>query len=164
MRQSEQWMRVVGWKHKTEVWMTRRTGPLRRERLHDQITRHVALRILRGQIRDGASENWTETTLGHELQVSRTAMREAVKVLAAKGLLEVRPGTGMRVRPRSEWNLLDPDLLSWQCEAIADGQFVRDLYQVRLIIEPATAESAATSADGKDLPPLIRHTTKWRPS
>src|SRR5881397_2724442 len=78
-------------------------------------------------------------------------MREAVKVLAAKGLLEVRPGRGMRVRPRSEWNLLDPDLLSWQCEAVADVRFVRNLYQVRLIIKPATTEIAAASADDNDV-------------
>jgi GntR family galactonate operon transcriptional repressor len=131
--------------------MRQAIGPLRRERLHDQITRHIALGILRGDLGKGASGASTETDLGRELQVSRTAMREAVKVLAAKGLLEVRPGRGMRVCPRSEWNLLDPDLLSWQCEAVADVRFVRDLYQVRLIIEPATAEIAAASADDNDV-------------
>jgi DNA-binding transcriptional regulator YhcF (GntR family) len=83
---------------------------IRRERLHDQMIRQIALGIMRGDI--GQGELSTEGDLCRHFQVSRTILREAVKVLAAKGLIELRPKTGMHVRPRSEWNLVDPDLLA----------------------------------------------------
>src|SRR5262250_3757907 len=93
---------------------------LPRERLHDRLTREIALGILRGGIGQGESALSTEGDLCRHFNVSRTILREAVKVLAAKGLIEVRPRTGIRVRPRDEWNLVDPDLLGWLCEAGVD--------------------------------------------
>src|SRR5262245_24324022 len=90
---------------------------IKRQRLHDQITRYLALQILQGKLRDGLPGFSSETELSDHLKVSRTALRESIKVLAAKGLLEVRPKVGIRIRPRDEWNLMDPDLLAWQGEA-----------------------------------------------
>src|SRR5205814_6667461 len=87
--------------------------------------------------------------------VSRTILREAVKVLAAKGLIEVRPRTGIRVRPRDEWNLVDPDLLGWLCEAGVDDLFIRDLCEVRAIVEPAAAELAAARATAEEIVELL---------
>ena len=84
---------------------------IQRERLHDKVTRELALGIMRGAIGTGESALSTEGDLCRHLNVSRTILREAVKVLAAKGLIEVRPKTGIRARPRNEWNLVDPDLL-----------------------------------------------------
>ena len=86
-----------------------------------------------------------EEELRQELQVSRTALREAVKVLAAKGLLEARPRIGTRVRDKSLWNLLDPDILAWRCATGADAEFLRHLTELREIIEPAAAALAAAS-------------------
>ncbi|HEY7512088.1 MAG TPA: FCD domain-containing protein, partial [Vicinamibacteria bacterium] len=76
---------------------------------------------------------------------------EAIKVLAAKGLVESRPKTGTRVRPRQSWNLLDPDVLAWQREGAPPAPFLRKLTEVRLIVEPAAAELAAQRATAKEV-------------
>lgn len=126
------------------------TEPIRRERLYEQVTRALALRILAGNLSVDSSSS-TEAELCADLGVSRTVLREAVKVLAAKGLVEVRPKTGMRIRPRSEWKLIDRELMMWQSELGMSDEFVRDLYQVRLMLEPNTAAAAATRATEEDL-------------
>jgi GntR family transcriptional regulator, galactonate operon transcriptional repressor len=128
---------------------------IRRERLYDQLTRQIALGIMRGTIGNGESGLSTEGDLCRHFSVSRTILRESVKVLAAKGLIELRPKTGIRVRPRDEWNLVDPDLLSWLCEAGVDEDFVRDLCEVRLIVEPAAAELAAARATAKEVEAIL---------
>ena len=128
---------------------------IRRERLHDELTRQIALGIMRGTIGNGESGLSTEGDLCRHFSVSRTILRESVKVLAAKGLIELRPKTGIRVRPRDEWNLVDPDLLSWLCEAGVDEDFVRDLCDVRLIVEPAAAELAAARATDKEVEAIL---------
>jgi DNA-binding FadR family transcriptional regulator len=122
---------------------------VRRDHLHNQVTRAIALRILRGTL-TGQSDATTEGELCREFEVSRTVVREAVKVLAAKGLIEVRSKTGIRVRPRSDWNLLDPSLLVWQAEVGVDDAFVRNLCHVRLILEPPTAAAAAIEATDEE--------------
>jgi DNA-binding FadR family transcriptional regulator len=122
-----------------------------RERLHDRVTREIALGIMRGSIGNGESALSTEGDLCRHFNVSRTILREAVKVLAAKGLIEVRPRIGIRVRPRNEWSLVDPDLLGWLCEAGVDDLFVRDLCEVRAIVEPAAAELAASRASDREI-------------
>jgi DNA-binding FadR family transcriptional regulator len=128
-----------------------RSGAIKRERLHDQVTRNIALRILRGSPDDIESVLTTELDLCRYLGVSRSILRESIKVLADKGLVEVRPKTGIRVRPRSDWNLLDSDLLRWQCEAGIDRTFIENLYQVRLLLEPSTARAAASRASEEEI-------------
>src|SRR5262249_25688147 len=79
------------------------------------------------------------------------------KVLAAKGLVESRPKTGTRVRPRDAWNLLDPDVLAWQQDAAVgavNDALLRNLTEVRRIIEPAAAELAASRADSPEIAEL----------
>jgi DNA-binding FadR family transcriptional regulator len=126
-----------------------------RQRLHDKVTREIALGIMRGTIGKEDSPLSTEGDLCRHFNVSRTILREAVKVLAAKGLIEVRPKTGLRVRPRDDWNLVDPDLLGWLCEAGVDERFVRDLCEVRAIVEPAAAELAASRASAEEIEALL---------
>src|SRR5207245_6372884 len=98
----------------------------------------------------------------------RTVVREAGKVLAAKGLVESRPKTGTRVRPRDAWNLLDPDVLAWQQDGAVDDALLRKLTEVRRIIEPAAAELAAARADAQDVAALedafqqMEHTAQAR--
>jgi len=128
---------------------------IQRERLHDKVTRELALGIMRGAIGKGESALSTEGDLCLHLNVSRTILREAVKVLAAKRLIELRPKTGIRVRPRNEWNLVDSDLLGWLCEAGVDDLFVRDLCEVRAIVEPAAAELAASRASDQEIKDLL---------
>ncbi len=77
--------------------------------------------------------------------------QEAVKVLEDKGLLEVRPRSGTRSRPRSEWHLLDPDVLGWQAETQMDPRLLRDLCEVRLAIEPTASGFAALRATADEV-------------
>lgn len=109
--------------------------------LHGQIVHAIGRQILNGQIRPG---ELLPALPG--LPASRTVLREAIKVLAAKGLVESRPKTGTRVRPRHAWNLLDPDVLAWQGDGTAPGAFLKQLTEVRLIVEPAAAALAAQRA------------------
>jgi DNA-binding FadR family transcriptional regulator len=131
-------------------------GSIKKERLHDQVTRNIAMRILRDSPEDLSAVLTTEVDLCRFLDVSRSILRESIKVLAAKGMLEVRPGTGIRVRPRNEWNLLDSDLLRWQCEVGLDRKFIQDLFHVRLLLEPATAEAAAARASAEEIRLIAR--------
>jgi DNA-binding FadR family transcriptional regulator len=134
--------------------MDSRTTSIPRQRLHDRVIREIALGVMRGSI-GGAAALSTEGDLCRHFHVSRTVLREAVKVLAAKGLIDLRPRVGIRVRPREEWNLVDPDLLGWLCEAGVDERFGRDLCEVRAIIEPAAAELAAARASDQEIADLL---------
>lgn len=116
--------------------------------LHGKVAHDLGARILGGALPPGAVLP-NETLLSVELSVSRTALREAIKVLGAKGLVESRPKTGTRVRPRSEWNMLDPDILAWQFAATPIDRFTQNLFEVRRIIEPPAAALAATRGDEK---------------
>lgn len=92
----------------------------------------------------------TEAQLCDEFGVSRTAMREAIKMLTAKGLVESRQRAGTRVLPASDWNRLDPDVLDWSA-ANPDPAFMQALIEARLVIEPAGARMAASRATAADL-------------
>lgn len=115
-----------------------------RPRVHRDVVETLARRILSGAIPAGDSLPNTHD-LSAELGVSRSALREAIKVLTAKGLLEVRPRTGTRVLPRTSWNLMDPELLGW-CAPSLDEDLVRHLLECRHLIEPGAAALAAQRA------------------
>jgi DNA-binding FadR family transcriptional regulator len=125
-----------------------RTFP--RRSLHGQVAHDLGRRILSGLVKPGDFLP-SETELSHRLGVSRTALREAIKVLAGKGLIESRPKTGTRVRPREAWNFLDPDVLSWACDSAAPEQYVDSINELRLVIEPAAAALAAERATPEDV-------------
>lgn len=96
-----------------------------------------------------------ETTLSEQLGVSRTVVREAIKVLASKGLVEARPRVGMQVRPRRYWSLLDSDVLAWRYEAGPDQGFLEDISEVRGIIEPPAAALAAERATAAEVAGIL---------
>jgi DNA-binding FadR family transcriptional regulator len=83
--------------------------------------------------------------------VSRTALREAYSVLAAKALIVARPKVGTRVRPKSDWNMLDPEMLSWHLQTVPTEDFVADLFVLRQMVEPAAAALAASERSGGTL-------------
>src|SRR5262245_25115351 len=114
--------------------------------LHGQIVHAIGRQILTGKIRPG---ELLPPQPG--LPASRTVLREAIKVLAAKGLVESRPRTGTRVRPRHAWHLLDPDVMAWQQDGPPRVEFLQKLTEVRLIVEPAAAERAAQRASNTDI-------------
>ena len=88
--------------------------------------------------------------------VSRTALREALKVLTAKGLVEARPRVGTRVRPRSDWQLFDTDVIAWQRGGALGAAFLNELTEIREILEPATAALAARRATADDIAEISR--------
>ncbi|MBB5753982.1 FadR/GntR family transcriptional regulator [Prosthecomicrobium pneumaticum] len=119
-------------------------------RIHDLVVRTIGQWVLGGSYAPGAVMP-REDELSDMLKVSRTTVREAVKVLSAKGLIETRPRIGVRVRPRDEWRLLDPAVLSWHPDIGRDDELLTGLLEARRIIEPAAAELAAERATGADL-------------
>ena len=121
--------------------------------LHGQVVKALGHGVLGGAYPAGELLP-NEEELCRTLDVSRTALREAIKVLAAKGLLESRPRVGTWVRPQSSWNMLDPDVLSWRCATGPDAQFLRHLTEMREIIEPAAAALAARSRSPAQLAEL----------
>ena len=131
-------------------WKSETFTSLARPSLHDEVAGHIGSLIAEGRIEPG-SVLPNEAALGSEFGVSRTALREAIKVLASKGLVEVRRKTGTRVRPRSEWNMLDPEVLSWLFSGTGIPPGLSDLMEVRKVVEPAAARMAAIRATAEDL-------------
>ena len=116
--------------------------PQRPLRIHQAVAARLGIAILSGDYQPGDSlEGEIEQSLA--LGVSRTAYREAMRILIAKGLLESRPKAGTRVTARRRWNLLDPDILAWMFSGRPDDHFIHDLFELRGIIEPAAAALAA---------------------
>ena len=90
-----------------------------------------------------------EVELGEMYGVSRTAVREAIKMLAAKGMVLPRPRIGTRVMPKKNWNYLDQDLLAW-LDFDADSQLIVEYQTVRLTLEPEAAALSAIHATAED--------------
>lgn len=128
---------------------------VKEHRLHDYIVRCLATRMLRGEQLVTNLEYPTETDLCEEFGVSRTIVREAMKVLEARGFLEVRPKVGITVLPRHQWNLVDPTILKWQSEIFPGEEFMRKLCEFRRAIEPVAAELAARRASVEERDRLL---------
>jgi DNA-binding FadR family transcriptional regulator len=119
-------------------------------RLRGAIAHYLGTAIVSGAIRPG--ERLTgEVANAEALDVSRSAYREAVRVLTAKGLVESRTKAGTWVQPRSRWNLLDPEVLAWAFAGEPDPAFVRNLFELRAIVEPAAARLAAERRQPEDI-------------
>ncbi|BFI97294.1 MAG: FadR/GntR family transcriptional regulator [Rhodanobacter sp.] len=124
--------------------------PVVMRNLHGQVVQELGRLIVGGEIAPG--ENLPrEELLAERMRVSRTALREAMKVLSAKGLIESRQKTGTRVRDTLHWNQLDADVLAWRCASMPTDDFVDKLVEMREIIEPAAAAAAARRRDPEQL-------------
>lgn len=106
--------------------------------------------IVAGRWAPGASIP-PEPTLCEEFGVSRTVVREAVKSLVAKGMLVTGPKVGTRVLAADQWNWFDPDVVAWQTRSGLTREFLRDLQELRRVIEPAAVRLAAARATAADL-------------
>jgi len=126
---------------------TRHAGPTG---IHAGVVQGIGRRIVRGELAPGEILP-EQGELSRLLGVSRTVVREATKVLTAKGLVESRSKRGTVILPRSEWRLLDPDVLAWLTEAGLDPEFLRSMFEVRKIIEPAAVRLAAERATPEEL-------------
>jgi DNA-binding FadR family transcriptional regulator len=121
------------------------------ENLHGRVTRALALQVIKAERNAQLVIFPNEAELCHQLGVSRSILREAIKVLQDKGMVEVRPRSGTRALPRSQWNQLDADILAWQSSLKPDPRFLRDLCEVRLAIEPVAAGFAALRASDAEI-------------
>jgi len=92
-----------------------------------------------------------EPLLGAELGVSRTVIREAVKSLVGKGLVSTGPKVGTRVLSSEDWNWFDPDVVAWQSRSGLTREFLRDLQELRRVVEPAAVRMAAERATPRDV-------------
>lgn len=120
------------------------------QRIHGSVARTLGIAILAGRHVPGEVLPG-EIEFSEQLGISRTAYREAMRILSAKGLVESKPKTGTRVSARSRWNLLDPDVLAWAFESEPSESFIRDLFELRQIVEPAAAALAAERRTEADL-------------
>ena len=118
--------------------------------LHRQVLNQMGEQICSGKFAPGDILP-AEPVLAEQMQVSRITIRETMKSLSAKGMLEVRRRYGTIVLPRSQWQLFDPDVITWRARAGAiDECLIQDLMELRLIIEPNAAKLAAKRATAED--------------
>jgi GntR family transcriptional regulator, galactonate operon transcriptional repressor len=130
-------------------------GSHRPRTLQDRVLERLGRDIVRGRYAEGVFLP-TEADLAREFSVGRSTLREVVRVLVSKGMLEVQTRTGTRVRPRSEWRKLDRDVVGWTFAEGPDPALLRDLIEVRRIVEPEAADLAARRAGAADLLQLER--------
>lgn len=124
-------------------------------RLHGAIARDLGVRIVSGRYKPGHLLD-NEIEASERLRVSRTAYREAVRILSAKGLVQSRPKVGTKVSEPKDWHLLDPDVLSWIFELDPNETLLADLFELRKIVEPEAAALAAARRTAKQLEHMQR--------
>lgn len=115
-----------------------------------QVARELGRRIIAGTYEPGSLVE-DENALAARYQVSRVVVRDAVKILVGKGLLEVRRGIGTKVRSRDQWVLWDDDVLAWHLSAPPSSEFLSRLMEIRLAFEPKAARWAAERATEEDI-------------
>lgn len=120
-----------------------------------QVARELGRRIVSGTYEAGTLID-EENALAERYQVSRVVIRDAVKILVGKGLLDVRRGIGTRVKPRNQWVMLDDDVLAWHLSAPPNPEFLRQLMEIRVAFEPKAAKWAAERATEDEIND-IRH-------
>ena len=112
-------------------------------RLHGTVARDLGIRIVTGKLEPGELLEG-EIAASEQFKVSRTAYREAIRILAAKGLVHSRPKIGTQVSARNDWHLLDPDVLGWMfANTEPEPALIESLFELRRIVEPDAARLAA---------------------
>lgn len=126
-------------------------APYSRRGVHGQVVDTLGQRIVQGAIAPG--ELIDPADVEREVRVSRTVVREAVKVLAAKGLVDALPRRGTYVLPREQWNLLDADIMRWRHagDGAQDAELLGNLSELRFLVEPFAARLAAQRRTTADL-------------
>ncbi|MFC6067312.1 FadR/GntR family transcriptional regulator [Streptomyces ochraceiscleroticus] len=128
--------------HESELGRVgRRAAGSRGRGLHGQLVQQLGQMIVSGDL--GADRPLVPEEIGQRFEVSRTVVRESLRVLEAKGLVSARPNVGTRVRPVSDWNLLDPDIIEWRAYGPQRDDQRRELCELRWTIEPLAARLAA---------------------
>lgn len=128
---------------------------------HAEVARTIGIDIIAGRYGEGAKlPGDAELTL--IFGVSRPVLRESVKTLVAKGLLTTKARVGTVVRGRAAWNMFDPDVLAWHLDAGINKQFLRDLSEIRLAVEPRAAALAAERRGEGDLEAMRQAVARMR--
>lgn len=121
--------------------------------LTQQLVHTLGAAIAGGQYKCGAGLP-SEAGLCDEYGISRSATREAIKMLTAKGLITSRPRQGIRVQPRVQWNLFDPDVLGWILRSGPTPEMLREFLQLRMAIEKEAAALAAANPGEERIAPI----------
>ena len=121
-----------------------------RSRLHGSLAHRIAADIITGNFAPGSLLP-REDSAGESFGVSRSAYREAIRTLAAKGLVSALPKVGTKIAPRAAWHILDPDILAWNFELDPSEEFIRNLFELRKIVEPSAAALASMRCTKEDL-------------
>jgi DNA-binding FadR family transcriptional regulator len=122
------------------------------ERIPGKIAADLGARIVQGRSKPGTILDG-EVEASDRRKVSRSAYREAIRILTAKGLVSSRPKAGTRVNEQSEWHLLDPDVLNWMFAHEPPAELLSNLFELRKLMEP---EAAALAAERRSLEQLNR--------
>jgi DNA-binding FadR family transcriptional regulator len=118
--------------------------------VHDRVADVIGIAIVSG-IHPPGTYLANEMEASESMKVSRTAYREAMRLLATKGLVSSRPKAGTRVNPRQDWIILDPDVLAWIFASEPSLKFIHSLFELRKIVEPAAAALAAERRTAEQL-------------
>ena len=119
--------------------------------LTQQIVQELGASIVTGEYYGDNNSFPVEASLCKQFNVSRSVVREAVKMLTAKGLLSARPRQGTRVEPSENWNVLDPDVLRWLLDRKFSLTLLEEVTDIRFAIEPIAAMRAAERATEESL-------------
>lgn len=119
-------------------------------KLYEHVEEAIGLRIIKGEYKPGDTL-LNEEALCTEFGVSRGVIREAVKVLHKKGLVWPRPKIGTQIQPRTQWNLFDADVLVWKLKAGQQLTFLKEVTEVRMIIESEAAKFSAERATAEEV-------------
>ncbi|MBE3557722.1 MAG: FadR family transcriptional regulator [Ktedonobacteraceae bacterium] len=124
--------------------------PVSTQRLYEGVVRQIVQQVVQGALEPGACLP-SEFTLAQQFGVSRTVIREAMRILAGKGLVAVKHGSGMQIQPPEQWNVLDPLILFEQLRSGHDQSFLNDLLELRRIVETEVAALAAQRRSEEDI-------------
>lgn len=130
-------------------------GSARPRSAHDLVAHAIGRAILQGEYQVGSILPG-DAELTESFGVSRTALREALKTLAAKGLIESKTRVGTRVLGEKRWNMFDPDILTWRMQMGVDRAFLSRLFEIRQALEPLAAAAAARYRTADDLAALAK--------
>lgn len=138
--------------------MTKATKQPRRTSTRGQVSLVVATlgkKIAANEIAPGETLP-VEKELAESLNVGRNSLREAIKILSAKGMISTAPRSGTKVRPTEDWNMLDPDVLAWHADpTVATPQFMLSLNEIRRLIEPEASRLAAARATRDEVAKIL---------
>lgn len=132
--------------------------PMPARSAHDLVVHGIGRRIVAGHYPIGSTLPG-DADLMERFTVSRSVLREALKTLAAKGLIEPKTKVGTRILEEKRWNMFDADILSWRLQRGADAPFFENLFDIRQALEPLAAASASLRRSDDD---IRRIEAAWR--